>query len=418
MPAAESPASAGPDDEVVRPGGVVLGLGDSTEAAEVIDAALRLARALDAPLEAVYVETPGSDNADRLSKVALALAKAQESGAMVAKLPASNVADGLCEHVSSIAADYLVVGHHRKPRRFGFGRGSLADQLLNRGIRSQLVLVPEPEPQERAQRPSFGWRGAPAQYAMAGLVVALTTVVAALLRQTTGLVSTSILYLFPVIAIAARSGLGPTLFAVVIAVLTHNALFLQPAFAFDALAVQSWVMGAVLLVGGTYTSLLTNSLRGRVKLADRSARQSASLATFAQRLTRLADWESTAEAVCEEIGTLLAVHTVMFREIDGRLVKVADHPSGSVLEPVDHVALEWVWEHGETPGTGASGFQAGNWQFHPLSTSLGVLAVIGLARPDGGSPISADQSVLLTTLLSQASLAHERLWLEDRMRRA
>jgi two-component system sensor histidine kinase KdpD len=45
-----------------------------------------------------------------------------------------------------------------------------------------------------------------------------------------------------------------------------------------------------------------------------------------------------------------------------------------------------------------------------------VLAVVGLARKDGGDPVSADRAVLLQTLLGQAALAHERLKLEDQVR--
>jgi two-component system sensor histidine kinase KdpD len=44
------------------------------------------------------------------------------------------------------------------------------------------------------------------------------------------------------------------------------------------------------------------------------------------------------------------------------------------------------------------------------------LAVLGLARDDGQNPVPADRAVLLSTLIAQAALAHERLRLEDQMR--
>jgi two-component system sensor histidine kinase KdpD len=59
---------------------------------------------------------------------------------------------------------------------------------------------------------------------------------------------------------------------------------------------------------------------------------------------------------------------------------------------------------------------AADWQFHPLKTALGVLGVLGIARDDGQEPVSADRAVLLSTLVGQAALAHERLHLEDEMR--
>ena len=59
---------------------------------------------------------------------------------------------------------------------------------------------------------------------------------------------------------------------------------------------------------------------------------------------------------------------------------------------------------------------AADWQFQPLKTSLGILAVLGLARDDGRSPVPPQSRVLLATLIAQTALAHERLLLEDRLR--
>jgi two-component system sensor histidine kinase KdpD len=59
---------------------------------------------------------------------------------------------------------------------------------------------------------------------------------------------------------------------------------------------------------------------------------------------------------------------------------------------------------------------ASDWQFHPLTTSLGVLAVLGIAHGGRGDPLPADKRILLTTLLGQAALAHERLKLEGEAR--
>jgi two-component system, OmpR family, sensor histidine kinase KdpD len=55
---------------------------------------------------------------------------------------------------------------------------------------------------------------------------------------------------------------------------------------------------------------------------------------------------------------------------------------------------------------------AGEWQFHPLSTALGVLGVLGLSRDTSGPPVPPDRQVLLATMKGQAALAHERLKLE------
>jgi two-component system sensor histidine kinase KdpD len=48
-----------------------------------------------------------------------------------------------------------------------------------------------------------------------------------------------------------------------------------------------------------------------------------------------------------------------------------------------------------------------------LKTGLGVLALVGISRDDGGHPVPAERIVLLATLVSLAALSHERLRPED-----
>jgi two-component system sensor histidine kinase KdpD len=87
-----------------------------------------------------------------------------------------------------------------------------------------------------------------------------------------------------------------------------------------------------------------------------------------------------------------------------------------VWGPIDQAALEWCWERGEAAGRGTTAVASAEWRLEPLRTSLGTLAVVAFARPDGRDPIRADRGVLFNTLVSQAALAHERLILEDRLR--
>jgi two-component system sensor histidine kinase KdpD len=79
-------------------------------------------------------------------------------------------------------------------------------------------------------------------------------------------------------------------------------------------------------------------------------------------------------------------------------------------------AADWAWSRGEPAGSGTGTLNAADWQFHPLKTALGVLAVIGLSRADGQDPVPAERALLLQTLLGQAALAHERLKLESQVR--
>jgi two-component system sensor histidine kinase KdpD len=85
---------------------------------------------------------------------------------------------------------------------------------------------------------------------------------------------------------------------------------------------------------------------------------------------------------------------------------------------VDYAAADWALSRGESSGQDTATLNAADWQFHPLRTSLGVLAVFGISNPSGATPLSPERRVLFATLLGQAALAHERLRLEEEGRRA
>ena len=63
-----------------------------------------------------------------------------------------------------------------------------------------------------------------------------------------------------------------------------------------------------------------------------------------------------------------------------------------------------------------STLNATDWQFHPLITSLGTLAVLGLESITRRDPVPANRQTLFATLLGQTSLAHERLRLDEESR--
>lgn len=392
---------------------IVVAVGGAPDAIRLVEAAAILAAAMNAPWEAIHVETPGTDReAPGGMRVAEALGLASTHGATIATVAAATVVDGILEHVRSSTATHLVIGHGRTKR----WRRSALDALATRAEGVMLHVLPH-DASGAATNTQAKPQAAPFRsYAYAVAFVVGTLVVAEILQLFTGPRSLDLVFLFPVIAVAARLGLRPALLAAALSVFCYNYFLLIPAFSFDIRAPQNLVMSAVLFVIAIYTSILTTRMRGRLFLSDRSARENASLAALAQRLTRDADWEATAATVCEHVHGLLGVQAMVFREVDDVLVVAAAAPSSQDVGPVDRAALDWSWAKGEEAGAGTTTLSAADWQFQPLKTSLGVLAVLALAREDGRDPVRPSQRILLSTIVAQAALAHERLRLEDLMR--
>jgi len=398
---------------------LIVGTADSEA---VIKSAAALSASLGIPWEAVYVETPDAHREGAAGvRAAEALSLAAKEGGTLATVVAATVRDGIEQHLKSAPAAHLVIGRQMSEGKYRLWPRSSLDRLATDLPGVTLHIVPEApsttaldDTSTALERAAVPFRA----YLWATALVAATLAVAEVLRLATGTRSLDLIFLFPVIAVAARLGLQPAILAALLSVFSYNFFLLAPALSFDPRAPQNLVMAVVLLVVAIYTSTVTGKMRGRLLLSDRSARENASIAALAQRLTREADWESTALTLCEHLHGLFDVHVAIFRRLDGELTLVAATPAEVKLGPIDSAALEAAWQNGEESGAGTSSVSAADWQFQPLKTSLGTLAVLGLARDDGRDPVRSDRRVLLSTIIAQAALAHERLRLEDQMRSA
>lgn len=390
---------------------VIVGSQSSRQAVHYAKA---LADRLQVPWDAIFPETSSANDERVLVRAGEDLALAASLGAAVYRLPSATVADAVLAHIAHSQAPHLVLEARARSICSRVRRPSLLEDLASRDRR--IVFHSIAANGQQASAPAAKWAPSSGRdMAIAAGAVLLTLAVALVISAVTRDKYLSILFLFPVIAVAARLGLIPSLLAAVLSTLSFNFAFLNPIAAFDPWVAQSWLMLAVLVGVAIYTAALTSALRGRITLSDRSAQESASLAAFAQKLTRVADWQSTAKAVCDEVGLILDVRSLLVREIDGGLVIVSSNPEGAQLDPLDKTALDWAWQHGTATGSGSDILSDASWQFQPLKTSLGVLAILGIAREDGRNPIPSERAVLFATIVAQAALAHERLRLEEQM---
>ncbi len=387
----------------------------------IVRAAKRLADALRAPWQAVFIETPRAQtfSEDQRHSVADSLRLAASLGATIATIPAESVIEGLTRHVRETRTTQLVLGKSIRSWWFELRHGSVVDAMLRAGEELAVHVMPA-----KAEAPaarisptiaSSSW-GTPRDYAAIALLVAATTLLAKLAEPLIGLGGVDLVYLLPVIVASGRFGLRPGLVAGLASALAYNFFFLPPVHTFTVAAPQSVLTMFVLLGVGAFTANLAGRLKTRAALGARSAQENAAVAAFGQTLARTSDWKTTSELVCAEISSLLQLNVVLLNSNDGRLHVVAASPGVGELGPVDMAAADWTWSRGEPAGAGTGTLNAADWQFHPLKTALGVLAVIGLSRADAQDPVPAERVLLLQTLLGQAALAHERLKLESQVR--
>jgi two-component system sensor histidine kinase KdpD len=400
---------------------VLVAISEQPGSDMLVRTAKRLADALRAPWMAVHIETSRSEGfgeAER-RRIADALTLAVTLGATIATVPADSVVLGLRAQIEGMRATQLVIGRSRRSWWFELRHGSVVDAVLKEAEGLAVHVIPAPgKPLPPNRRSNFrlgGW-GRPRDYGVIVLLIAATTLLARFVQPWIGTGAIDLIYLLPVIVAAARYGLWLGLITGTGAALAFNFFFLPPLYTFTIAEPESLLTLLVLAGVAAFTSDLAGRLRTRAQLGVRGAQENAAVAAFAQALARASDRSDTARTVCDEVSQLLSVNAVLLTKEADTVQQEAGCPPTTALSPLDQAAAEWALSRGEPAGRNTATLPAADWQFHPLKTSLGVLAVLGIARDDGQDPVSADRAVLLSTLVGQAALAHERLHLEDEMR--
>ena len=250
-------------------------------------------------------------------------------------------------------------------------------------------------------------------YLLSLALVVVLTALGRLLVEIIDLGNIALLYLVPVMFAAATFGLRAGLFTGLASSLAYNFFFLPPTGTLTVNNPENVISILVLLGVAIVTSQFAARVRAQADLASSSARQNAALASFSRQLTAAADQDVLMHAICAEVGRLLDVQTALLLPSAGGPVLRAAVPPEDRLAEIELAAAKWAMDNEQPAGRGSSTLTASDWLFYPLRTTRGVLGVLGLARVDAGEPVRSDQVPLLMSLLDQASIAFDRMTLEE-----
>ena len=252
-------------------------------------------------------------------------------------------------------------------------------------------------------------------YVSALLAVAASTIAGLLIVQHWGNEPVVLLYIPPVLAIAAYWGLWPALASASGAALAYNFYFTEPLRTFRISNPADIVTVVVLFLVAAFTSKLAGMLREQARLAAANAARNATIAGFARRLLTCTSTKDIAEITVSELSQLFQCNAVYITG-DGHPQRIASAPHDVALAPSDIAAAAVTLNSGEPTGRGLRKLDLADWQFRPIVSDRAIMAAIGIARDDGVPPVAQDQLALLGNLLDQAALAEERARLERESR--
>ncbi|WP_145076145.1 sensor histidine kinase, partial [Sphingobium wenxiniae] len=406
---------------------IVVAISEYPHAAGLVRAGKRMADALKAQWTVVHIETQRDQHFSEGERRQLAdtLALASRLGASTASIPGSSVVDGLCSFAGDARATQIIIGKSNRSWWFEKRHGSVVDRLIRTIGDVAIHVLPsgggDPATAQRHE-PSRGHWGRPSDYIWSLLMVAGITVIGRLLIEAIALGNIALLFLIPVMFAAATFGLRAGLFAGLVASLAYNFFFLPPTGTLTVNNPENVISILVLLGVAIVTSQFAARVRAQADLAGASARQNAALASFSRQLTAAPTRDELMQAICAEVARLLDVRAVLLLPSANGPDLRAAYPPEDKLDQIEMAAAQWVIDNEQPAGRGSATLTASDWLFHPLGSSFssgrGVLGVLGIARSDARDPLRSDQVPLLMSLLDQASIAFDRMALEEENMRA
>ncbi|OWA35492.1 hypothetical protein B9G55_12700 [Saccharibacillus sp. O16] len=414
---------------------VLVAIGPSPSTEELLRIGRRTAAALKTGWVAVHVRTPERPLAigmNRQSDPERNLRLAQELGAETVILEGRHVEEELLRFAQSHNIRQIIVGETLRSR-FGVRlRGTLAEKLIrsSRGVHIRVVpndsetLSASREQKETSRVILRGDRQP--RWMFYGFITLFTALLTLLLYQYVGvleIVNIALIFLFPVLLSAVYGGLGPSLYAAGISVLTFDFFFIEPELSFTVADLRYLISFAVYLCVAGLTATLAGRLKQQAQEARQSEAHTASLYAFSRQIGNVADVSSLLDGVTRQLAQTIGAETSVYLPDESGVLRrvhtsaLAQSMDNGERTREEEVVVRMVYEDGEEAGRGSATLRELPGLYMPLRTedrTYGVLAIRLPRRADGAEDrLSGEQRRLLQALCGLAAAAIARFKLAE-----
>jgi two-component system sensor histidine kinase KdpD len=383
----------------------------------VVREAARLASALNASWIAAFVERTGHEaqSAEAVQKVDDALRLAERLGAEIARLSGDDLAGEILKFARQENITQIVLGRSRTGFLGKLFRRSLPDEIARRAkdIAVLLAGVREGAPAQfewKPPRPSQLSAG----FAAAAGAVLLTVGFGVLLDHWLPIPNMAVIFLLPVMVCAIWLGLSSAIAAAVLSFFACDFFFVEPRYGFAVSKPQEFIELLVSLAVATATGMLASRMREQSHAMLRRAETAQSLFDFSRKLSAATSEEDILWATMTQVQKALeAPRVVLLAPDDGELAISASWPPFDQLDAGEEGAARWALEKAEAAGWRTGTLPNVRFQFRPLATPRGVVAVCGVEPKRRDEAFTGQEERMLTALLEQTAIAIDRSRLVD-----
>lgn len=251
-------------------------------------------------------------------------------------------------------------------------------------------------------------------YAWSASIVAMCTVVDALLEPRFERANLVMIYLLGVMWSALRLGRGPAIFASVLSVFLFDFLFVPPRFTLAVSDSQYLMTFGVMLSVAILVSALGARLKAQVRTARQEARRSRLLARLSEDLVAIPDRGRILAASLRHLQDIFESRAVVLLPDAGGRLSVAAGDAGLLGEDGrERGVAQWAFDAGQPAGLGTATLPGSRCLHLPLRGSRGEQGILAVAPANIRRLMAPDTFRLLQAFANQTALALERGALAD-----
>ncbi|HEU4370598.1 MAG TPA: sensor histidine kinase KdpD [Methylomirabilota bacterium] len=395
---------------------VLVCIGPGPWSTRLVRAAKRMADQLGAEWIAAYVETPAQLRlpTEARDSVIQTMRLAEQLGAQTITLGGPTMSEAILAYARDRNVSKIVVG---KPSRSLWQRillGSIVDALVQGSGDIDVYVISggreegsSPAP-VRGRVPATDWLA----YATATAAVAAATGVAWLMAPVSELSNVVMVYLLGIVAVAMRTGRGPSLLAAVLSVAVFDFFFVPPRFTFAVSDVRYLLTFLVMLIVGVVISDLTVRTRAQAAAAHHREQRTAALYAMSRELAGTRGVDALLQVAVRHVAEVFRSQVVVL--LPGEAGVLAPWPGGQFAVDANELGVgRWVFEHRQPAGLGTATLPGASALYVPLTGSTGAVGVLGVRPPDRHAMDEPERLHQLETFAGQTALALERARLAE-----
>jgi two-component system sensor histidine kinase KdpD len=381
----------------------------------LVRAGRRLADELKTEWVVVYVETPDRIKVSKphQARVEQTLRMAERLGAETFRISGETVPSAVIDFAHKHNVTKLIIGKPLRSRWVEMLQGSIVDEIIRRSGKIDVYIISDERgPIQTAWPKKLHIHSSLLRYLESTLLMLLIGFSAYPLSSLIDPVNLIMLFLGGVVLSAFYLGRGPSLLASLLGVLIFDFFFVDPLYSFSVSDSQYLITFTSLIVVGLVISSLTYKVRSQIEAIRRREEKVSTLYALSHELAQSVALESVLDTVVRQIGKTFGREVAILLKEEGPL-KVTTASPGLELSEDDYAVAGWAFEHAHSAGRGTDTLPAALFRFEPLTTTHGVVGVLGVRPSDPGSFLSPDQRQLLEAYTDLAAMAIERARLAE-----